>query len=415
MSKKILIIGNTTKAYALAKKMSETHVVYVAPGSATIAEFATCVDIREDSVIEILEFVMENDIDLTIPVSLLSLKSDLVDVFTKNNLQIFAPTANSAKYVFDKALLKKTMYKLRIPTPKFGIFEKQNMVSDYIKNLKNPFVLKTNESSSAVILTSSIAAKPVLDSFFAQGPQKVIIEDYIWGTPFAFYAITDGYKALPIGSSIIYKHSLEGDGGQLTSGMGACSPNYKLTNQNEYFLMDNVIYPLLENLEMEGTPYLGIIAVNGILTEEGNLQVLGIDSFMQDSDADAVLSLLDTDLYQLFNSCILGVFSDEVEFIEQKELAATSLVLTCKNKENIQNTIEGLDMLEEQTIVSFWPSVTKNKYLEFEANTGGVLVLTALTRTPSTSREKVYEEAECIKFKGLSYRKDICKPLRTSI
>ena len=289
------------------------------------------------------------------------------------------------------------------------------MVSDYIKNLKNPFVLKTNESSSAVILTSSIAAKPVLDSFFAQGPQKVIIEDYIWGTPFAFYAITDGYKALPIGSSIIYKHSLEGDGGQLTSGMGACSPNYKLTNQNEYFLMDNVIYPLLENLEMEGTPYLGIIAVNGILTEEGNLQVLGIDSFMQDSDADAVLSLLDTDLYQLFNSCILGVFSDEVEFIEQKELAATSLVLTCKNKENIQNTIEGLDMLEEQTIVSFWPSVTKNKYLEFEANTGGVLVLTALTRTPSTSREKVYEEAECIKFKGLSYRKDICKPLRTSI
>ena len=44
MSKKILIIGNSAKEYALAKKLSENNEVYVAPGSPSIKDFATCVD-----------------------------------------------------------------------------------------------------------------------------------------------------------------------------------------------------------------------------------------------------------------------------------------------------------------------------------------------------------------------------------
>ena len=78
MKKKILIIGNSAKEYALAKKLSLKHEVYVTPSSDTIKEFATCIDIREDKSSELLEFVMENGIDLTIPVSTMALKSDIV-------------------------------------------------------------------------------------------------------------------------------------------------------------------------------------------------------------------------------------------------------------------------------------------------------------------------------------------------
>ena len=54
------------------------------------------------------------------------------------------------------------------------------MVMDYIKNLKNPFVIKTNELSSAVVLTSQKEAKTIVDSIFSQQIQKVLIEDYVW-------------------------------------------------------------------------------------------------------------------------------------------------------------------------------------------------------------------------------------------
>ncbi len=415
MNKKILIIGNSAKEYALAKKLSENNEVYVAPGSDTMREFVTCVDIREDSVTELLEYVMENGIDLTIPCAQAAIASNIAEIFTKNNQAVFAPSANSAKLVLDKALMKKVLYKLRIPTPKFGIFEKPNMVMDYIKNLKNPFVLKTNEPSSAVVLTSPLAAKTIVDSAFAGKVQKMVIEDYVWGTPFSFYTVTDGYKALPLGSAIVYKHSLEGEGGQLTSGMGACAPNYKLSIENEYFLMDNVIYPTLDYLEIDGNPYVGILGVEGIITEDCRMQILGYRSFMQDCDCQAILNLVDTDLYKLFESCVIGSFSDEVEFIPQKEGSSTTLVLVCKNKNNVQNAIKGLDYLDETLDIAFYPAISKNRYLEYEAQNGPVMVLTAQGSTVASSTARVYEEVENIRFEGLSYRKDICKPLLVSI
>lgn len=408
MDKKILIIGNSAKEYSLAKKMSETCEVFVAPGSDTIKEFATCVDLRENS--ELLDFAMENGIDMTIVCSEAAIKSNITDLFTNNHQTIFAPTAAAAKLVFDKALMKKVLYKLRIPTPRFGIFEKPNMVMDYIKNLKNPFVLKTNEPSSAVLLTSSKVAKTIVDSAFANKSQKMIIEDYVWGSPFSFYTVTDGYKALPIGSSIVYKHSLEGDGGQLTAGMGACVPNYKLSLENEYFLMDNVIYPTLDYLEIEGSPYVGILGVDGIITEDGKVQVLGYRSFMQDCDCQAVLNVLEVDLYKLFNSCIIGSFSDEVEFVPQNDCVSTSLVLVCKNKNSIQNAILGLDVIDESSDVAFYPSIRKNRYLEYEAVNGPVMNLTTTAATVSKSISMVYDEVDNIKFEGMFFRKDICKP-----
>lgn len=410
MSKKILIIGNSANAYALAKKLSGSGEIFVAPGSDAIREFATCVDIREDSEKELLEFAVENGIDLTIPFTKKSVETNIAEIFSKNDLKIFAPSNEAARIVLDKSLMKKTLYKLRIPTPKFGIFEKQNMAADYVKNLKSPFVIKTKESSSAVILTSTNAAKQILDSFFVLNNQKVIIEDYIWGTPFNFYVVTDGYKALPLGSSIIYKHSLEGDGGQLTTGMGACSPNYKLTIENEYFLMDNVVYPILEYLEASGSPYVGILGINGILSENGNINIIDLDMNLQDCDCSAILSTVDADLYSLFESCVIGSFSDEVEYIPQNNLSATTVVLTCKNKDNLQNVITGINDLDDETLVDYYSTTMKNRYLEFEASSGPVVALTSTGRTITSSTSKVYSEAQSIDFKGLFYRKDVCKP-----
>ena len=408
MSKKVLIIGNSASAYALAKYLSKSNDVYVAPGSPTIKEFANIVDIREDSVLEILEFVLENGIELTIPVSQKAISTNIVEFFEKNNLQVFSPMKDVANSLFDRTIMKKILYRLRIPTPKFGIFEKQNMANDYLKNQKVPFVIKTNETSSAVVITAQSMAKSILDTYFAK-QQKVLIEDYVWGIPFTFYVMTDGYKALPLGSSITYKHSLDGEGGQLTSGMGAGVPNYKFSNNNEDFLFSEVIYPLLEYFEAQSVPYCGILGVNGVLADDETLHILGFQSFMNDCDATAILELLDEDLISLMQSCIIGSFSDEVDLISTKNLSSTSIVLTCNNKENIENIIEGLDFIDEDIVLDFYPQVNKNKYLEYEADHGQVLVLTAFGRTITSSTSKVYEAASQLNYRGIHYRKDICK------
>ncbi len=407
MKKKILILGNGANAYALAKKLSEQHEIYITPASDTLKEFATCIDIREDNVPELLEFAMENGIDLTIPVSQKSIQSDIAAKFSANRQLIFAPTAKAAEVVFNKVQTKKTLYKLKIPTPKFGIFEKQNMAADYLKTQEIPFVLKTNDSNSAVILTSALSAKNIIDSMFIDKDNKVLIEDYLYGTPFSFYAITDGYKALPFGSSITFKHTLEGQGGQLTSGMGAICPNYKISLEQEYYLMDNVIYPLLNYLEHGQNPYSGIIGINGILSDDGNISILGWQSFMLDCDAASILSLIEEDLYSLFEACAIGSFSDEYDIVKQSDGASVSVVLSSNTKETKENIISGLENDDDNILISYYPSVTKNRYLEFQALYGPVLVLSSKASTQRRACNIIDENIDLINFSGKNFRKDI--------
>ena len=111
-------------------------------------------------------------------------------------------------------------------------------------------------------------------------------------------------------------------------------------------------------------------------------------------------------------SCIIGAFSDEVEYIPLKDISATSIVLNCSNKENKENSIKGLENLDEDVSIDYYSKVIKNKYLEYEAENGAVLVLTAFGRTARSSTEIAYKEAKNIDFKGISYRKDICKAPR---
>ena len=408
MKKKVLIIGNSAKEYALAKNISTNYTVYMLPANDLVKDFATSVDIRENSVYEILEFVIKNNIDITIPISEKSLKTDIVEVFNENKIPIFGPNIDITETIFDKCFLKKILYKLKIPTPKFGIFEKQNLALDYIKNIRLPFVVKTNESSSAVILTSQNTIKPVIDSYFINKEQKILIEDYIWGTPFSFYVLTDGYEAASLGSSIHYKHSLDGNGGQLTTGMGACAPNYKLSFEKENYIMTEIIYPLLNYFKAQGTPYLGILGLDAILTDDNEILVLGLKTFMQDSDAVGILELIDTDLILLFRSCLLGYFSDEVASIPYKNLSTTSVVLTCKNKNNIENIINGIEDLDDDIVLTFYPQTKKNKYLEYEVDYGQSLIITGIGRTAYSATNKAYKNVSKINFKGIHYRKDIC-------
>ena len=65
--------------------------------------------------------------------------------------------------------------------------------------------------------------------------------------------------------------------------------------------------------------------------------------------------------------------------------------------------------MNEETKITFYPSVIKNKYLEFEATYGANIILTTSGVTASKAVDKMYLEAEDIEFKGKYFRRDICK------
>ena len=410
MKKKVLVVGSSAKEYALAKALAKDEnieTVYIAPGNVASEEFAQRVDIREDSVQELLEFAVKEEVNLTIAPSVKAIKADISGFFQANSQLIFAPTAESSNFAIQKGLAKKFLYKLHIPTPKFGIFEKSPLAVDYVKNAKMPLLITADEDSEnavrAVCANVSLA-KTCIDDLFLRGEQRVVIEDYAYGHPFTFYVLTDGYHALPLSVVGDYKFMEDGDAGLFTCGMGAYLPDYKVSFNVVEDMMKNVITPVLDSLEKREKPYLGILGVECVLLADEKYTVTGFTSFLKEHDAQAVINSLDVDLYSVLEACAVGSFADDYICIPLKDLSIISCVLASRKADSV---ITGLDLVDDTTDVGHF-ATSKNNYFECLTNKGRTLVVTQSASTFTRARELLYDNIGEIYFDGMKYRRDIC-------
>lgn len=405
--KKVLIVGNSAKEYALVKKFKNYDCdIFVLSGNSAISELAECVDIREENVQEILEYVLENAIDLTVVTSEVAIKNNIAELFQTNNQLIFCPTAQSAQFTLSRSAGKRFLYKLRIPTPRFGIFDKLPLAIDYLKNAPMPQVIRADENSNSadrLVCTTFAASKTFVEDLFNKDENKVVLEDYVYGHEFTIYVVTDGYSALHLATVANYKFAEDGDGGILTSGVGAYTPDYKISSDIENSVMQNVVERVLASLQRKETPYLGVLGIDCVLTTDGNFVTLDFKPFLSDHDAEAVLNLVDENLLTLFEACAVGSFADDYEKIDVSDNSSVSCVISSRKKGEI---IKGLELVESD-ITHF--ATTKNKYFEYETVEGKTLVLTKTAKTLSRARKHLYEDVELISFSGKKCRNDICE------
>lgn len=405
--KKVLIVGNSAKEYALVKKFKNYNCdIFVLSGNCAISELAECVDIREENVQEILEYVLENAIDLTIVTSEVAIKNNIAELFQTNNQLIFCPTAQSAQFTLSRSAGKRFLYKLRVPTPRFGIFDKLPLAIDYLKNAPMPQVIRADENSNSadrLVCTTFAASKTFVEDLFNKDENKVVLEDYVYGHEFTIYVVTDGYSALHLATVANYKFAEDGDGGILTSGVGAYTPDYKISSDIENSVMQNVVERVLASLQRKETPYLGVLGIDCVLTSDGSFVTLDFKPFLSDHDAEAVLNLVDENLLTLFEACAVGSFADDYEKIDVSDNSSVSCVISSRKKGEI---IKGLELVESD-ITHF--ATTKNKYFEYETAEGKTLVLTKTAKTLSRARKHLYEDVELISFSGKKCRNDICE------
>ncbi len=410
--KKILIVGNSAKEHALARVFAGydfVEKVYMAPGNDAAGEFCEIVDLRVDDASGLLDFVMENAIDLTIASDEKAIKADISSLFQQNGQLIFAPSSASAYAAVSKSAGKKLFYKLRIPTPKFGIFEKAQLAIDYVNKSSFPLVIRTDESSTGAdrqVCNTPQIASVFVEDLFLSGCSKILLEDFVYGEEFIYYVVTDGYHFLPLTSCANYKFMADGNGGILTPGMGSFCPNYKLSSQNERRLLNEVVAPIISTLARRETPYLGILGVEGVLTPDGGYSILELKSFLSDHDCQAVLNLVDENLYTLFEACANGSFADDYESINVSDKSSVSCVLSSGKLKGA--VIQGLELLDDDISVNHF-TTKRNEFFEYLTTGGCAVVLTKTSSTLSRARELLYENIDVISFSGKKYRSDICK------
>jgi len=410
-SKNILIIGHGAATDALAKKLAQNHLVkniYIAPGNSIPSEVYKSIDIREDDLTGLLKFALENEIDLTIPVSEKALNADIVTFFLTNDQNIFGPAQESCNIAINKAAGKKFLYKIHAQTSKFGVFEKLQQTEDFLQNAAFPLTIKCsqyNNLDDRLVTTTTALAREFLENLFAKKNEtNVLVEEYTYGHTFTIYYITDGYSALPLTACGSYKFMEDGEGGLLTNGMGCYAPDYKIS-ETIYSRVGNIVRNALAALDKKNAPYTGILGVECTMTGEDKFYVNEFKPFLQDYDAATVLNLVDDNLIEIFTACITGLFADEYEQIKMNDYSSVSAVVYSRQ---INKIIKGLDKIDDIENINFINTLktTNDSYL---AQKGPAFVITRTSSTLSRAKNLMYEDLAEITFEGMKYRHDILK------
>jgi phosphoribosylamine--glycine ligase len=416
---KVLVIGGGGREHAVVKKLSESpkiNKIYCAPGNAGISQIAQCVNIKATDIDGILKFVDENPMDMVIVTPDDPLALGLVDKLNEKKIRAFGPVAKAAELESSKAFSKNLMKKYKIPTGDFEIFDNAENALKYLKDKKYPLVIKASGlalGKGVIIVSDQAQAIETIDQMmrndiFGASGHTVIIEEFLQGPEVTVLAFTDGDTIKTMPSSQDHKRALDNDKGLNTGGMGAFSPSRHYTKDIEDYCINNIFYPTIKAMKKEDRNFKGVIYFQMMLTKDGP-KVIEYNARFGDPETQALLPLLKTDLFDIFNA-IIDETLDKIDIIWEDKASAT-IVLASGGypKEYIKGfKITGIDEVQNSGIMVYHMG-TAIKDGNIVTNGGRVLCLTATADNVEEAVAKVYNNIEKINFKDMHFRRDIGK------
>lgn len=413
---KILVVGGGGREHAICWKLSnEDNVekIYCAPGNAGISQVAECIAIGDSDIDKLIDFVKENNIDLTVVGPEVPLVKGIVDRFEVEGLKIFGPNKECAQLEGSKSFSKDFMVKHNIPTAKYKEYTEIDKAISEIDSFGYPVVIKADglaAGKGVVILENKEDAldalkEMMLDKKFGEAGNKIVVEEFIKGVETSILAFVDNNTIIPMVSAKDHKKVYNNEQGPNTGGMGTFSPSEIYTDDLEKEIREKVLDRTLDGLKKDGLKFKGILFIGLMITNDG-AKVLEYNVRFGDPETQSVLFRLDTDLNKIMTSIIDNKLA-EIK-IKYKAEQAVCVMLTSGGYPNSYEkgkVITGLENLDKDIVV--FHSGTKLVDEKLVTNGGRVIGITAKANTVKDAANKVYENIKKIDFEGMHYRTDI--------
>ena len=416
---KVLVVGGGGREHAICWKLAQSPKVtelFCAPGNAGIADVATCVPIKATDVEAMVTWAKENAMDFVMVAPDDPLALGMVDALEAAGIPAFGPRANAAIIEASKAFSKSLMKKYNIPTAQYETFTELDKALAYIEEQGAPIVVKADGLAlgKGVVVAATVdeakqAAREMMeDKKFGASGSTVVIEECMVGPEVTVLAFCDGEHLVPMLSSQDHKRAYDGNKGPNTGGMGAFCPSPNYTPEVADLCMKHIFLPTVEALKAEGRPFKGVIYFGLMLTKDGP-RVVEYNARFGDPETQPILSMLDTDLMDIFEACVNGTL-DQVD-VKWKKGAACCIVLASGGYPVSYKSgypISGLDEAGQSAVV-FHAGTKRNEAGEIVNAGGRVLGVTAVGADLPDAISKAYEAAKPITWTDMHFRTDIGK------
>ena len=414
----VLLIGSGGREHAIAWKLAQSRdltKLYIAPGNPGTAQCGQNIPVGADDADKLLGFARQNDVGLVVVGPEDPLAAGLVDVFEAAGIKAFGPSAGAAQLEADKAFAKQLMRSSSVSTAEGRTFDRFSDAKAYIASRDEPVVVKAaglakgkgvfvcDDPSDGILAAEQI----MCDKIFGSAGDTIIVEDKLLGEEASILAFVDGRNIYIMESSQDHKPIGDGDTGPNTGGMGAYSPAPVVTEDLINQITREILVPVVDGMNRNGTPYKGVLYA-GLMITGGGPRVLEFNVRFGDPETQPILARLKSDLLRVLLAVCDGTL-DQIT-LEWDQRPAVCVVMAsggypgdyAKGKKII-----GLEEAQQLEDVIVFHAGTKKMDGDIVTSGGRVLGVTALGRTIRDAKERAYRAVDKIKFDGAYCRRDI--------
>lgn len=406
-----LVIGSGAREHAIVralKKDPEVAEIFCAPGNAGIATQATLLDSKVDDVPRIVELCKEHQVDLVIVGPEVALAAGLIDELNKENILAFGPTKSAAMLETSKAFAKKVMKDTDVQTAKSFERTALNQVEAALNSFNPPYVVKDDQlaAGKGVLVTNNLQdAIEHAKNCLAKTNGKVVIEEFLEGREVSILFISDGNHLIPLEPAQDYKRAFDKDEGPNTGGMGAYSPVTWVDKNLVEQVKTQIAQPVIDYLKNNETPFIGVLYVGLIITNEGP-KVIEFNARFGDPETQVILERLKTPITQIFLSAIKGELNKLKEFIWSENNAVVVIRAANGYPENPEINDE-ISLPKNEKNAYILHAGTKTNQGKLLSSGGRVLAVVGTGSDLAAARSAAYELNSKIDYENSYFRSDI--------
>ena len=415
----VLVVGGGGREHALVWSLSRSPRVerlIAAPGNPGIAscDRTENAPVAAGDTAGLIELCHRESVDLVVVGPEGPLAAGLVDALAAAGIAAFGPDASCARLEASKAHCKQFLIDNRIPTAAAHIFRDAGDALTHLQARPDVPVVKASglAAGKGVIVPETrqeaVAAveSMLIGGRFGAAGSEILLEERLEGQELSVLAFCDGEHFAVLPPAQDHKRLLETGRGPNTGGMGAVAPSPAASPKLIARVSERIIGPTLAALRRAGTPYRGVLYAGLMLTGDGP-RVIEFNCRFGDPEAQAVLPLLRSDLYEIMAACATGSLAGAA--IDWSPEACAAVVMASAGYPDGRADpapILGLDGAAGAGCTVFHAG-TETIGGVLHATGGRVLAVTAVGPDIEAAARRAHQGVAAIDFEGAQHRADI--------
>lgn len=418
---RVLVIGSGAREHALVARLAGERDVadlLCAPGNPGISALARTAPVDVSQPDALANLADREQIDLTVVGPELPLSLGIADRFAEEDRLLLGPTAAAARLESSKAFAKSFMARHGVPTARFRTCEAVDEALQSVRfgEFGFPIVLKADglAAGKGVVIAAdraeaeSAVTAAMTERRYGQAGARLVLEECLAGPEVSFFVVSDGARALPIGTAQDHKRIFDDDRGPNTGGMGAFAPSPLVDEALQAQIMREIVEPSIAGMAAEGYPFRGFLYVGLMLTTAGP-KVIEFNVRLGDPEAQVILPRIAEPLLPLLVGAAAGELRQRTCRLSSEKLAAVVLASRgYPESSEAGQPIAGIEEAERVDGVTIYHAGTARRR-DGQIVTAGGRVLTVVGRGGDFAQAvaRAYEGVRHISFDGMQYRRDI--------